>query len=298
MSAAGDDHAVEEETVRRELERRIALSANLMALISFGSIFYFKFDIREKIGLDDISIFSLPEVWGVVTGPDFLGDVAGLLVEDGLAIALFIFTMIWYYWYLGSVRKELPIIASLFSRLNPPRDYKALQGGGSISLLAVGFTVAFILLALLADQFAFYCLVILALNLLDFRGNALIRRNLLAFFADPALAPRRGARETPFVEARRAVAERYWIERWQLERIMIMAFVNVAALVIYLAPTLAPGLARLAPEGWVAWSAHALATILVIGGIVWNRWVLAGWRRERDADLADIARRERETVYG
>lgn len=288
----GGAYDPEEEVVRGRLDRYIDTSAKLMALISFGSIFFFKFDIRGAFGLDDVSVFSLPEVWAVVSAPGFGAKLQAFLASDGLAVTLFAFTALWYSWYIATVKKELGIMSTLFARLNPPREYEALSGGGSVPVLAVALTVSFILLALLTDQLAFYGAVVLALNALDYRGNAVIRDNLRKFLDDPALKPAAADPESALVLARRRAAEVYWLERWQLERIVIMMIGNLIAMALAAAP-----LFGLIPPEPLESARLPLAYAIIIVLIVWNQWVLRGWRAERDAELRRINREERRALY-
>ena len=289
----GSHYDPEEEVLRDRLDRHIALSANMMALVSFGSIFYFKFDIREKLGLSDPSIFNVGEILDSVASQGFLERLAGWLREDGLAVTLFLFTALWYYRYSGAVRRELGIMSTLFAALNPPREYAALTGGRYVPLLALGLTATFIVMTLLSDLFPFFCIAVLLLNILDFHGNAMIRGNLRKFFADPALAPMPEDPEYEFVMARRKIAESYWIERWQLQRILIMAFVTMLGMALYTAPLSL----QAAPPPWAATALAVLAHLAVCGAIAWNEILIQGWRNERDRDLRAVNRAQAAQYY-
>lgn len=283
MSQSGDYYDPEIEVVRGRLDRWIDYSTFGIQWLGFGSLFVLKFDPGASLGFDDLAPHQWGEIWPIVTAPDFTGKLSAFLLANAFPMALFVFTALWYGWYAATVRKELGIIATLFGRLRPPREYAALQGGGSVPALAIGLTVCFIGLAWFCDNLAVYCVVVLVLNALDLQGNITIRRNLRAFFNDDTLRPL-DADAAPFIARRRRIAEVYWLERWQLQRIVIMMIANVVALVVWLAPEIfrmslpAPLEAVRAP----------LAHGIVIGLILWNQWLLTGWRAVRDTDLRQV----------
>lgn len=288
----GDAYDPQEEVVRGRLDRYINYSTGLMGAISFGSIFLYKFDLRAAFGLEEVSLFSLPEIWAALSAPEFLDRLAAFLRAEGWPVALFLVTALAYSWYLRAVRRELGIMSTLFARLNPPREYKALLESKSVPVLALGLTLSFILLALSCDDLVIYCLIMLALNALDYHGNFIIRLNLRKFLGDASLKPAAADPESRAVLARRRVAEVYWLERWQLRRIGILMIGN--ALVLLLAATPLLGLVPPAP---IEAARLPLAYAILIGLIFWNEWLITGWRVERDAELRRINREESRALY-
>lgn len=287
--------------VRNRLESQILLSTHIMSMISFGSIFLWKFDLAGLLGIVDFSVITLPSFLERVSAPDFIDDfihrLKAFLAEEALAMLLFAFTVRWYYNYLAAVQYELEILSRLFSKLNPPKEYTEIQGSGSVKLLSWGLTGAFAALAFWCDSLALYCMVLLLLNMMDFRGNAMIRQNLRQFLMREDLMPRETDADRHFVLRRRAVAETYWIERPQLERIMVMVFANVIALLIHLLPAILPTLAGLVNDPWLTYGKDGLATAIIVGTILWNEGILSKWRKERDNKLDEIDLDEEAAVY-
>lgn len=197
---------VEDQHVRSYLSRTIFIASAVVSSISFLAIFNFKFDLQGSFGFSELSVFSLPQIWGVVTAPGYWSARAEFFQSQGFAIFFFLVAYFWYHLYLYVVQNELGIMSTLFSKMNPPSDPNALENRDNIGLLALVLTLCFLGLAIFCDQPAVYIAILLALNLSDGLGNAKINRTLDRFLSDPRLEPSPAEASTPFILRRREIA--------------------------------------------------------------------------------------------
>jgi hypothetical protein len=208
--------------------------------------------------------------------------VLGFLLEDWYLKVVFLAVFVWMFRYRRAVESELPIMADLFSRIMPPDEWEAVVGRQSIALLSLGITGAFLAMAFFVDNLPLLAMIFLLLNLFDLHGNRLIRMNLYKFLRARRYKPKAGHPETPFVIARRKVAARYWLERPQIERIMIMALAALFAFMLRFSDEI------------VGISVPAVVPYAVlVAAVVGNEITMHAWRADRDAALLRI--RDEET---
>ena len=80
-----------------------------------------------------------------------------------------------------------------------------------------------------------------------------------------------------FIERRREIAKRYWIERPQIERIFALMLWNLASITIIFSE-----------EVFGIDIHNEVAYIMIMLGIFWNEITMAAWRRRRNIDLNKI----------
>ena len=230
-----------------------------------------------------VAAYYILDINAYVAGREgFLGKLEGFrefLSGSYLPFILALCTLIWYSIYRSAVRNEMEILFELFSQINPPRNWQETTGLSQVPVLAVAIPATFLALAASVKLVPVYCLIMLGLNILDIRGNSVLRQMMTQMFLDPSLAPPKDDPAGDFVARRRAVAEEYWIARPQIERIGLMMIANGLALVLS-----SGGLDKLL--GFEVWPGIPIA--IVIGAIAVNEVVIHRWRWARDAKLAMI----------
>lgn len=254
----------------RQLRWSLALSDRIASVFSFSAIVAYTLGIHTHFFPGGRSVTELDAV-------------RAFLLEKGWPLALAAVTLIWVMRYKSAVRNELEILLGCFSRLNPLPEWEALLGSRYVPLLSIGLTATFLLLGALVDRIELYALVVLIINILDVRGNSVIRRNLTRFFMDGRFMPLPDDPSREFVLRRRAVAEAYWIARPQIERIGLVMIAMVVAILLSVSDAISNLLPWLGPE-----LRKQLAYCVVIVTVLVNTATMALWRRSRDVDLRDI----------
>lgn len=248
----------------------IGVNEKIIALGLFALLVGEKLDLQKYFG--GVRILA-PTTW-VEHG---LANVGGFLAAKGLSAMMAVFTTVWFFLYSRAVRDEVQIIANTFSRFNPPHDWESFAGKKFAPLMAFGIPLAFIAMAWFIDEIKFYCLILLVLNVLDLRGNSIIRQNLIRHFADPRYQPEESDLHQEFILRRRKVAERYWVFRPQLERIGILMIATVVALLCSLPDAL------FGVDVWIG-----VSYIILCSAITLNEMQMRVWRQERNAALLII----------
>jgi len=198
-------------------------------------------------------------------------------------IMLSVATVIWYLRYIHAVRNEMDVLVRFYSKFNPPENWQSILGSRWVPFLAIGITLGFIALAYFVDRLDLYCIVMLILNVLDIRGNSMLRLNLTRHFADPDYHPLEGDFYRPFINRRREVAAEYWIYRPQVERIGIMMIATMIAFML------------VSPQGVFGftvtkWLPYSIIVLVIVG----NELTMARWRIVRDKALHAIEVDEEE----
>lgn len=255
------------------LRFNMSLSDAIIAMVFFSAIFFKKLRLKEYFGTE-----APGDVASGLLDKKTPFDAVFLYAHDmGHVAALAGFTFLWYFLYKQAVHKEIGIAAGLFSRFNPPHDWKKLIGYEWIPIISISLTAAFIGLAWYVDKLQVYILIVLITNVIDIRGNSVVRQSLIAHFADPAYRPVDEDLHKEFIMRRRAVAEDYWIKKPQLERIGLMMIGNVAAFTVLFSGQIFG--VKLPVQ---------LAYAIVIIVIVVNEITMFRWRKQRDAAINRI----------
>ena len=269
--------------VHARLQFHIGISEKIIALGLFSVLAGKKLELERYFGRVDIS--SATKLIDTST----LHSLGLFISEKGLVALLAVFTTGWYFLYARAVKNEMGIIVDTFSRFNPPHDWEKIVGKDVIPILSIGITITFLALAWFIDNVKVYCLILLVMNVLDIRGNSVLRQNLVRHFGDERFAPSDADLHRPFIMRRHAVAEDYWINKPQLERIGIFMIATVGAFLLSVTDVV---------FGFKPWA--GLAYLLVVSSIVTNEAVMYRWRRQRNAVLdainEDEARANRERV--
>ncbi|MFO1241632.1 MAG: hypothetical protein U1E36_00270 [Rickettsiales bacterium] len=261
------------------LRFNMSMSDAIIAAVFFSAIFFKKLKLKEYFGSD------APEdiATGLLDKHTPLEAVLLYLHDMGHIAALAGFTFLWYFLYKQAVHKEIGIAANLFSRFNPPHDWKKMIGYEWVPFISIGLTVAFIGLAWYVDKIQVYILIVLITNVIDIRGNSVVRQTLIHHFADPAYLPLEADLHKEFIMRRRAVAEEYWIKKPQLERIGLMIIGNVAAFV-----------ALFSEQIFGVALPIQIPYAMVVFVIAANEIIMFRWRKERDKAINKIEDDEEE----
>lgn len=258
--------------VNERLRFHINISNKIIEVGLFSFIAATKLDLEGYLG--DLGLATIPRL---VTA-SFWQSVGRLIAEKNLVVLLAIFTALWYFRYSKVVRSEMDIVTNTFSRFNPPHDWEKVVGRKIIPFLAVGMTLTFLALAWTIDNIQAYCVIVILLNVMDIRGNTIIRQNLIRHFRDPRFLPLESDLHKEFIMRRREVAQRYWVERPQIERIGLMMIAVMAA---FMMASSSFTVAGIPPEKWFSYPVVMLA-------IAANEMTMTFWRLERDPVLARI----------
>ena len=257
--------------VRERLQFHIDISEKIIALGLFSVLAGQKLELEKYFGRVELSSVTRLIDTSIVSGLQLF------VAEKGLVALLALFTTIWYFLYARAVRNEMDIIVDTFSRFNPPHDWEDIVGKNVIPLLSIGITVTFLALAWFIDNVKIYCLIVLVLNVLDIRGNNVLRQNLVRHFADQRFVPLDSDLHKSFIMRRRAAAEDYWINKPQLERIGIFMIATASAFLVSVSD---------AAFGVGVWPGFAY--LLLAASIMANEAVMYMWRRQRNAVLERI----------
>ncbi len=251
--------------VGEDLRYYTRLSDLIVSAGLFSMIFSFKLDVTEYFGGS-----SLTEI----ADASFFSNLGNFLSSQWLLVIFAVFVFAWYLLYKIAVKNETEILVRLYSQFNPPQGWEDLIGQKWVPLLSVGITVAFLGMAWFIDDVTKFCLIMLLLNLMDVRGNNLMRQNLTRHFEDEKYIPHPEDLHKPFIMRRREVARDYWIWKPQIERITIMIFFTLLAF------TLASSEDVFGFDSW-DWLPYLVIILTIIG----NEYVMGKWRTERDNAL-------------
>jgi len=262
--------------VEQTLRFYISVSDAIVAIGLFSVIFTYKLQLLNYFSSTD-PIDILPQTMKY----DFWLRLHAFMEQKGKEALLALFTFIWYFTYKSAVRKEMDIVVQLYSRFNPPHNWENVVGRHWIPLLSIGLTAAYLALAWFIDDIKIYCIILLLLNVLDIRGNSIIRLNLSEYFLDKNYIPVDSDLHKRFIMRRREIAEQYCIRKPQLERIGLMMAANMFAFVLASSDTFA---------GVRIW--EEIPYIVVIAIIVANEITMFGWRRQRNRAIESVEREQ------
>lgn len=264
--------------VQERLQARLEISSTILSIAAFFPIFYYKLDLSIYFGADD----PVDIIKGV-TEREFMQNIMRFMSDRWHVASLALITFVWFYRYRGAVHNEIMLLSNLFPDYCKPDKWDNVSGRKIIPLLSAGLTVAFLFLAWYVDEIRIYVVIVVILNVMDIRGNTLVRVNLTKFSNNPRYQPREDDPHKQAILQRRLVAAKYRIERPQLERIGIMMAVIMLAFLLKAAPDIFP----IPLPSWLAYP-------LVISAILANEVVMWKWRRQRDRDLEDINAQQKE----
>ena len=258
--------------VEQRIRFQIGISNTIIASGLFTIICVEKLQLIKYFGTDEALELAKQTI-----EPDFLDKLLKFSQDMWLTTFLALFTFAWYIFYRKAVNNEMDIIVQLYSRFKPPHDWENVVGRQWFPFLAIFLTVAFLGLAWFVDRIEIYCVVLVIINVLDIRGNTVIRQNLSKHFADERYLPSDSDLHKPFIMRRRAIAEEYWIRKPQLERIGLMMIAYMLAfLTIYSKDII----------GVPIWKEISYAIVMVT--IFFNEMTMIRWRRERDNELEKV----------
>jgi len=279
----GKDHS----SVEEQLRFWLFASNTLIAIGLFGFILAKKMALQDYFGTSDWQTLIYQ---ATTLNEAFWSKVIPYARGKGNVMLLSIATLVWYLRYSHAVRHEMDVLVRFYSKFNPPENWQSVIGSQWVPMLAIGLTAAFITLAYFVDRLELYCIVMLLINVMDIRGNSMIRRNLTEHFADSRYLPLEGDFYRPFISRRRGVATEYWIYRPQIERIGLMMIATMTAFLLLFAKHEFEFASDGAKNVVTVW----LPYLIVIAVIVSNEITMRRWRRARDQDLRAIERDEEE----
>jgi hypothetical protein len=265
-------------TAEKRIRFYIGVSNNIVSFGLFSFIYSRKFALEERFGASD----TLDIVTRTVDRGFWL-DTLSLFEEQWIVILLALFTYIWYYRYNNAVKNEMDIVMRTYSGFNPPSNWESVVGMRWVPFLSVGLTLVFLALAWSIDHLPLYCLFVVLMNVMDMRGNAMVRANLIAHFADARFVPPDTDQHRDFIMRRREVAAKYWIARPHLERIGLLM---VAIMVAFLA--------YFSGEIFGLYLPKEVPYLVVMAAIIANEATMFRWRGIRDRALDDIERAQEE----
>ena len=255
----------------------MTVSGAILEVGFFSIIFGVKLELVRYFGSDDPAGI----VRDLSVNPNVLEALVVFAREKGLPALLALYTFVWYFLYKRAVKNEMEVLIGLYSRFNPPHDWENIVGRHWIPFLSVGLTITFLGLAWFIDKIEVYCLLVLVLNVLDIRGNTVVRKNLVEHFRDERFLPRDDDLHKEFILGRRKIADEYWVQRPQLERIGAIMIATAGALLLALSQPL------FSIEIW-----RGAPYLLMVVAITCNEVTMSRWRAARDRALNDIEEAE------
>jgi hypothetical protein len=273
-----------QDDVKGRLDRYIGLSNAIVSFGLFSVLLAIKLDLPGYVGSDAISMTDVVRLDVKDKLPGFLSGLSRLLQERWFDLIFAGFVVLWFYAYRSAAASEAQLLSTFYADDNPPKDWDRISGGKIVPFVAVGITVAFLLLAWFIDDILLFCAVMLFLLAQDAFGNNIVRRNILQHYYDTEFALRDDDPMRPRLKARRDIALSYWVWRPQLTRISLMMCATslVAAVDIW-------GRAAGIDLG------DKLLRLGLIGVIAANESTMVLWRLSRDEALA-VAEAERKAA--
>jgi hypothetical protein len=208
--------------VKTHLQRYIGYSNLIVSFGLFSVLLSIKLDLPSYVGPNTIDLADLVTLHAKEKLPGLLGGLGRLVSERWFDLTFAGFVMLWFFAYRSAAANEIELLTSFYADDNPPKDWGKIFGGRMTPLVAIGITVAFLMLAWFIDNILLFCAVMLILWTQDAYGNNAVRRNILAHYYGPEFALRPDDPITPRLQARRDVALSYWVWRPHLSRISAM----------------------------------------------------------------------------
>jgi hypothetical protein len=263
--------------VKTRLERYLGISNFIVSFGLFSVLLAIKLGLPEYVGPNAISLTDIVRLDVEEKLPGFFAGLSRLVAERWFDLIFASFVVLWFFAYRSAAAIETQLLFTFYADDNPPRDWDRISGGRIVPLVAVGITVAFLLLAWFIDDILLFCSVMLFLLSQDAFGNNMVRRNILQHYYDPAFALRDDDPMTPRLKARRDIAMSYWAWRPQLTRISLMmcATALIAAIEIW---SKAAGMDL----------GDKLLRCGLIAVIAMNEATMVIWRLNRDEALARV----------
>lgn len=266
-----------QDDVQTRLERYLGISNFIVSFGLFSVLLAIKLDFATYVGENAIGLTDWVTLSFREKLPGFLSGLSKLLQDKWFDLIFAGFVVLWFFAYRSAAATETQLLFTFYADDNPPKDWDRISGGRIVPLVAVGITVAFLLLAWFIDDILLFCAVMLFLLAQDAFGNNMVRRNILQHYYNPDFALRDDDPMTPRLKARREIAMDYWVWRPQLTRISMMmcATALIAAADIW-------GRAAGIDMG------DKLLRCGLIGVIAVNECTMVMWRLNRDEALARV----------
>lgn len=210
--------------------------------------------------------------------PSYWNEFALNLGPNIAPFVLILVTVFWYYRFKGAATKELVLIDNLFDEDRSPIHISVITWYKWLPFIAGLIVAIFSALIFLTPYISLYCLVAFLLHANDLMGQAIMFQNLnktLSRFPIPAEKPR-----AEFARERREVVLQYYYDNPTFPRIVSIFVITAIAFIISV---------ELAPARPVF---YLVSYALMVINILTGELVIERWRRKRDRQLDEIARRE------
>ena len=216
--------------VKGRLGRYLGYSNFIVSFGLFSVLLGIKLDLSRYIGPNAIGLTDLILLNVKDKIPNLLAGLQQLASERWFDLLFAGFVMLWFFAYRSAAANESELIFSFYADDNPPKDWEKISGAAIVPLIAVGLTMAFLLLAWLIDNVALFSAVMLLLLAQDAFGNNIVRQNLLDHYYNAEFALREDDPMTARLKGRRQVALSYWVWRPQQSRIgLVMCGTSLVA---------------------------------------------------------------------
>jgi len=271
--------------VKGRLDRYLGYSNFIVSFSLFSVLLGIKLDFAGYVGPNAIDVESV--VLGKVAEklPGFLDGLQRLAFEKWFDLVFAGFVMLWFFAYRSAAANETELLASFYADDNPPKDWDKISGGAVVPLIAVGLTIAFLLLAWFIDNLLLFGAVMLFLLAQDAFGNNVVRRNILAHYFNRDFALRDDDPMTSRLKRRREIALGYWVWRPHLSRISLL----MCGTALIVAGSMWEAAAKVP-------AADTIFRICLMGLIAGNEATMLWWRLLRDEALAAAELADEATV--
>lgn len=271
-------HDPRDKRIVGKLRQASSLSDWIISTGMFGAVAQWALEYPKYLGRFDVFTMDFGAADVAKASLAFAGDKwAGIL----LALALYS----WFWGYRHNTNREMDILDGLYPSGQAPTNWDQITNRRYVRLLAVGIVAAFMIMAALLDAPHFFAMAMICLWCQDLFGNEILRENLRRILVEHPVTPSPDVALNNLHANRRKAAERYWLGRGQIKRIVVMMICTVLVLFLSLSPITHPaGALGLVPSPHAV---HVVAQLLLAAIILGNEATMVVWRRDRDALLLD-----------
>ena len=201
------------------------------------------------------------------------------LSEKWPEVILALVIMRWFRNYRTAVENELNVLSHLFHASKRPNDWDKVTGKNLIQILSVVMVLTFVSMSAFLAFLPILFVIVLAMWVQDVLGNSTLQKNLRSHLANPDYQLEKDHRDFEYYERYQQIAKEYWLEKPQLERIVVLVFMTVLGLLMSISEQL---------FGLKIHNSFPIAVLVF--NIIGNEVTMRTWREERDASIAELKR--------
>lgn len=262
-----------DEPAEAALKRYYSYSEIPFGFIAFSAIFVYRLELPKYFSSK--SIEEAAKVALKQLEDRNFESVGPFLSQHWLHIALAYVTYRWWNSFSGSVYKEMEFLIKVYNDNKIRPMLKSIINFRMIPFLSPLISITFLILAYFIIDIYAYAVVTLILNIQNMIGNRTIIQQLRKHFIEKETKIK--IQYDEYASQKEKIAEKYWIDKPQMERIgLLMISACIIIIIGYSNTELNIKIPVLVPY---------CITILTI---IINELVMKIWRKERDDALAAL----------